>query len=118
MEWGYDELRSDMTVMVGRCGAAVNGCNNADELELVHGVGSAPSRKNVVGQVTDVVPHAVVTIEECLHMPSRALGRVLMSPSMRIKETGRVVDGLVCVAVRFKVPVRRPALTANHTAFN
>jgi hypothetical protein len=99
-----------MTVMAGRCGAAVHGCNDADEFgETVHVVGSAPRLKYVVGQVTHVVSHAVVGIEECLHMPSRVPGRVRMSPSMRIKETDRVVDGFVCVAVPFKMPVRRPA---------
>jgi hypothetical protein len=51
-------------------------------------------------------------------MLPRALGLVRMSPSMRIMETDRVVDGLVCVAVHFKVPVGRPALTAHHTASN
>jgi len=71
-----------------------------------------------VSQVTDIVPHAVVGIEECLHMLPRALGRVRVCSSMRIKETDRVFDGFVCVVVRFKVPVHRPALIKHHTASN
>ena len=66
--------------MVGRCGDAVRGCNDADELgELVHAVGSAPHHKLVVGHVIYVVPHPVVGIEECPHFPSRALICFLMS---------------------------------------
>ena len=100
-----------MTVTAGRCGATVHGCNDADEHdELVHAVGSAHRHKHVLGQVTDVVPHTVVGIQECLHTLPRVLGRVRMSPSMSINETDR--------AVRFKIPVRRPALTAHHTASN
>jgi hypothetical protein len=68
-----------MTAMVGNCYAAVHDCNDADELgELVHVVGSVPHRKQVVGQVIDVVPAPVVGIEECLRMPLRAPDRVRM----------------------------------------
>jgi hypothetical protein len=50
VEWDDAELRSDMTAIVGRCGAPVHGCNDADELgELVHAVGPAPRHKQVVG---------------------------------------------------------------------
>ena len=57
---GEGELRNDTTVMEGRCGAAVHGCNVAHELvELVRVVRSAPRRKHVVGQVIVVAPHAV-----------------------------------------------------------
>jgi hypothetical protein len=59
----------------------------------------------------DVVRHPVVGIEECLHMPACALDRFHMCPSTHINETDRMVDGLVCVAVRFQVPVRTPAVT-------
>jgi len=51
-------------------------------------------------------------------MPQRAFVRDRMSPSMHIKETDRVFDGFVCVAVRYKVPVRRSTLTAHHAASN
>ena len=46
-------------------------------------------------QVIDVVPQPVVGIEEYLHMSPRALDHVRMSPCQHIKETDRVVDGLV-----------------------
>jgi len=74
--WSDGELRSDITVMVARCGAACYGCNNADERgELVHVVGSAHPSKHVVGQVSDVVSLAIVEIKECIHMPPLALER-------------------------------------------
>ena len=69
-----------MTEVEGRCGATVHACNDANELrELVHIVRLAPCRKHAVGPVTDLVPHPVVGIEECLHMPPRPLDRVRMS---------------------------------------
>jgi len=50
--------------MKGRCGAPGHARNDADEVcELVHVQKSAPRRKYVVGQVTDVVPHPVVGID-------------------------------------------------------
>jgi hypothetical protein len=51
-------------------------------------------------------------------MPPHALDFVRVSPSKHFKETDHVIDGLMCAAVRFEVPVRRPTLTAHHTAFN
>jgi len=76
--------------MEGRYGAPVRACNDADELsELVHVLGSAPSRKHVVGQVIDVVPHPVSGIKKCLDMPPGALDRVRMSASTHITETDR-----------------------------
>ena len=79
MEWGGGEFRRDMTSMVGRCCLPAHGCNDADELgALVNVVGSAAHRKHVTAQIIDVVPHFVVRIEECLHMPSHALDRVRM----------------------------------------
>jgi len=42
---------------------------------------------------------------------SHAVDRVRMFPIRHISETNRVVDGLVCVAVRFLVPVRRSKVT-------
>jgi hypothetical protein len=51
-------------------------------------------------------------------MPPRAVDNVPMSSSTYTKETDGVIDGLVCVAVRFDVPVRRPAVTAHRTASN
>lgn len=54
------------------------GCNEADELcEIAHVVASAPRGKRVVGKVIEVVPHAVLRIEECLYMLPRVLGRCL-----------------------------------------
>jgi len=74
-----------MTVTVGRSGAPVVGCNDADEFgELVRFVGSAPRRKHVVGQVIDVAPQPVVGTEECLHMP-RALDRVRISTTSYVR---------------------------------
>lgn len=56
-ETGDKELCNDMTALEGRCGAAVHGCNDADELsELGHVVRSAPRRKDLVGQVIGVSP--------------------------------------------------------------
>jgi hypothetical protein len=70
-----------------------------------------------VSHVIDVPPHhAVVGIDECIHMPPHALDRVRMGRIAHIKETDRVVESLLCVALRFEVTVRRPALTAEHTA--
>ena len=60
----------------------------------------------------------VVGIEECLHTLPCALDCVRMSPSAHIKETDVMVDGLMCVAVRFEVTVRRTALTAHYTAID
>ena len=52
-------LRRALTLMGGRCGAAVHGYNDADELgELIHVVESAPHHKHMVGHVIDIVPHA------------------------------------------------------------
>ena len=54
---GDGELRSDMTVMEGMCGAPVHGSNDAYELgEVVDVVRWAPRRKHVVGLVMDVIP--------------------------------------------------------------
>jgi hypothetical protein len=41
------------------------------------------SRKHVVAQMIDVVPHPVVRTEDCLHMPPRALDRVRTSGRRR-----------------------------------
>ena len=66
--------------MEGRCGAPVHSCNKAYEFgEVVCVVGSASRRKRVVGQVINIAPHQVVGIEECLHMPPRALDRIPLS---------------------------------------
>ena len=66
-----------MTRMQRRCRAPVNACNDADQVgEVVDVVGQVPRYKNVVGQVIDVVRHPVARIEECVHMPPRALDRV------------------------------------------
>jgi hypothetical protein len=46
-----------------------------------------PARKHVMGQVLDVVPQPVVGIEECFHMPPRALDRVRMSERRRTWRT-------------------------------
>jgi hypothetical protein len=101
VEWGDSKSHSDMAPFGGKCGAAVHGCDCAEELgELVHVVGSAPRRKHVVGQVIDVVPLAVVETEEYLHMLPHALDHVYMSTSTHIKVTDRVVDGLVFGAFR------------------
>ena len=116
---GIAELHNDVTAIEGRSGAAVHGCNDADELgEMVHVIGLAPHCKHVVGQVIDVVHHPIVGIEEYLHMPPCALSHVRMSPSKHIKETNLLIYSLVCVAMLFDVPVRRPPLTAYHTAYN
>ena len=68
-----------------------------------------------MGQVIDVVPIAVVDSKECLHITPGPLDRVRTSASTHIKATDRVVDGLVCVSVRFEVPVGR---SAHQTASN
>jgi hypothetical protein len=63
-----------------RCGARVDGSNDADELgKLVDFEGSASRRKRVVGQVIYTVPHLVVGIDEYLHMPPRVLDGSRMS---------------------------------------
>jgi hypothetical protein len=82
---GDGEFRSDMTSMVGRCDLPAHGCNDADELdELVNVVGSTAHRKRIMAQMIDVVLYPVVRIEECLHMPPRALDRVRMSQRRRM----------------------------------
>jgi hypothetical protein len=81
---GRGRLLSVKTAMVGGYGVPDYGCDEAGGLgELVHVVGSTPRRKHVVEQVIVVVPHPVVGIEECFHMPPRALDRVRVSEQRR-----------------------------------
>jgi hypothetical protein len=47
-------------------------------------------------------------------MPPRARDRVRMCPSTRINET----DRMACVAVRFHVPVRKPAVSDCSAGFD
>lgn len=108
-----------MTAMEGRCVFRVYGSHGADDVgELVDVVGSAPRRKHVLDEVINLVGHRVVGTEEWVNLPPRVLDRVRMSPSTHINETDHAVDGYVCVAGRFEVPVLRPTLTAHHTALN
>jgi len=71
----------------------------------------AARRKHVVGQVVDVVPNPVVGIMKCLDVPPAALDRVRMSASTHINETDRTIHSFDCVAMRFYVPLCRPAVT-------
>jgi hypothetical protein len=49
-------------------------------------------------------------------MYSHTVDRVRMCPSMHINETDGLVHALVCVALRFQVPVRRPEVTDDYSA--
>jgi len=51
-------------------------------------------------------------------MPSYAVDSVRMCPSKHINETDDKVDGLVVIAVRFQVPVRRPGVPDDCRAIN
>ena len=64
--------------------------------------------KQAVGHVIDVVRHSVRRIEG---MSSYAVDRVRMRPITHINETNGMADGLVCVVLRFQVPIRRPEVT-------
>ena len=63
-----------------------------------------------MGQVVDV-PHSLVGIMKCLDMPPAVFDRVRMSASKHINETDRAIHSFVCVALRFYVPLCRPAVT-------
>ena len=115
--WGVGDSLGDIILIEGRCGAPVHACSDTDELsEPVRFLGSAARRKHVVGQVIDVVPHPVVRIMKSLDMPPAALGRVRMSASTHINEIDRAIHSFVCVAMRFYVPLCRPAVTDNSSA--
>ena len=63
-----------MTAAKGRFDCPVHGSYDASELhELVNVFESAPRSKHVEGQMIHVVPIVVVWIQECLHLPPRAL---------------------------------------------
>jgi len=89
--WGDGDLRSVMTAITCHrprwCGVMAFqsrvGTMLVDLGEMVHVVGSAPRRKRIVGQMIVVVHHPVGGIEECFHMPPRALGRVRISERRR-----------------------------------
>ena len=63
-----------------------------EHCELLRFLGSAALRKQVLGQVIDVVPHPVVGIMKCLDMPPGTLEYVRTSASTHINETDRVIQ--------------------------
>jgi hypothetical protein len=81
-----------------------------------HVLGLAPRHKHVVGQVNDVVPHPLVGINKRLDMPPGAIDRIRLSASTHINEKDLEIHRFVCVAMRFYVPICRPAITDNCSA--
>jgi len=69
-----------------------------------------------VDQIIDVVLDPVLGNKKCLYMPPGSLDRVRMSASTLINRTDRVNHSLVCVTLRFNVPVCQPAVTCDFSA--
>ena len=66
--------------------------------------------------MVDVVVDPVVGIKKCLYIPLGALDRIRMSTSTFINKTDRVIHSLVCLTVRFNVPLCRPAVADDRSA--
>jgi len=115
--WGDGDLLFYIMGMEGRRGAQGHSWNDADELGvLVHIHVSAPHRKNIVGQVTDLVPHPAAGIKKCLAMLPGALKRVHLSARTQWSSD-------IAIGNRFNTSVNAPGLlwsvlTAYHIAWN
>ena len=63
-----------------------------------------------------MLPHPVASIKKFFDMPPGTLDCVRMSASSHINGTDRVIHSFVCAAVRFYVPLCRPAVNDDCSA--